>query len=134
MSIVSMLDTRSKWTAYVASLVEQIVFFTVISGLYFLLVRLIYVGLSQGFGALDIAELTSVSSYITAVPMWVLTLAVCGYMLLITLYWAPRRNETDNTEVAAFATLLLGVGIVLAVFHQAAVLEFVRTVWSTWTN
>jgi len=134
MSIVSTLNIRSKWTAYVASLVEQVVFFSFISGLYFFLVRLIYAGVSQGFDSLDVAGLMTLSTYFTAVPAWLLTLAVCGYVALITLYWVPGRGEVNDVEVSAFATLLLGVGVVLVVVYHAGVWELLRTVWKTWTN
>ena len=67
------------------------------------------------------------------VPVWGWILAGAGYLLTVTVYWAPGDSEDNEAELRGFVLFLLvaaGVGGVLLEMGSGALSGAGRTFWS----
>jgi hypothetical protein len=99
------------------SFVEILVFFRVISWAYFALIGLMYALFSGQIGRVSGSMVAmwnfpvGLSSWFGVVPVWMWILMGLGYLLLITIYWAPGEAATSQSELRGFVLFVL-VGLV----------------------
>jgi len=100
------------------SFVEILVFFRVISWAYFALIGLMYALFSGQVGRVSGSMVAmwnfpvGLSSWFVVVPVWMWILMGLGYLLLITIYWAPGEEATSQSELKGFVLFVL-VGLVV---------------------
>ena len=71
MSLTVWLGVRDKFTCFVLSFIEAIVFFTVLSALYFVIVAGIYVWLASTWGGLKLESFWDIGGWPKALPAWI---------------------------------------------------------------
>ena len=113
MSVLVRLGVRST----ILSLIETCWFFLVMTPVYFIVVSCVYALASrqwQGFAELVGASGVLASSF-KILPVWMLIVEGLGYLLLITIYWAPGQAEANTAEVRALALFLAMAVVALVV-------------------
>jgi MFS superfamily sulfate permease-like transporter len=111
MSITARLGIRSIWL----SMAEIIVFLGFSAG-YFVGVPKAWAVFAQ-----------------TGMPAWMWIVVGLAYLLIVTVWWSPTDEASDNSELIAFAVVLALVlivgGIAIEVKFDGAVSKVVRTFW-----
>ena len=72
-------------------------------------------------------------SWLTTTPAWMWIIAAVGYVLLVTLYWAPGDQQLDDTELRAFGVfvvvVLAGGLLYLELAHHRVVSDQLELFW-----
>ena len=95
------------------SFVEILVFFRVISWAYFALIGLMYALFSGHIGQVSGSMVAmwnfplGLGSWFAVVPIWMWILMGLGYLLLITIYWAPGEEAVSESELKGFVLFVL---------------------------
>jgi len=111
MSLSVWLGVRGRYATFLVALVEQAFFFTVVTSLYFVAVRALYQWFAPGPVRVGWETFVNPPAWFAGLPPWMWLLQGAGYLLLITIYWAPGREEANSMEVTAFA-VLLGLAVI----------------------
>ena len=108
MSILKALGIRS----VVLSFLEVGLFFLVITPLYFSLLATVYALVSGQGSRLDWAVTVlplapaSLGRWAGILPVWMWALELIGYLLLVTIYWAPGEERVDRAELGGLMIFL----------------------------
>lgn len=134
MSILKALGIRS----VVASFLEVALFFLVVTPLYFSLLATIYALSSGQGGQLDWAVTvlplapSSLGRWAGILPVWMWAVELVGYLLLVTIYWAPGEKGLDRAELGGLMIFLI-VAVVGSLawldYRHKAVYQAVETFW-----
>jgi hypothetical protein len=133
MSILKALGLRS----VLLSFLEVVLFFAVITPLYFSLVATPY-ALAKAPDQLDATLLllpltpAGLSHWAAILPVWMWALEIAGYLLLVTIYWAPGDPAQSRAELGGLVLF-----IVLAAVGGIAWLEMShryvsQVIWTFW--
>lgn len=151
MSILKALGIRNM----LLSLLEVIVFFAVITPVYFVLLAGIYAGASRAELGVDLKAIAPPETFLSAaswgvqaachligrlaavLPVWMWVVQVAGYLLLITIYWSPGDAPLDHAELGGLVLFVLLVGVTGLAWLELsyhAVSGTVRTFWQIVTG
>jgi hypothetical protein len=134
MSILKALGIRSM----VASFLEVGLFFLVITPLYFSAVAAIYALVARQGGQLDWSMTllplapASLGRWGGILPVWMWAMELLGYLLLVTIYWAPGEQGLNRAELGGLVIFLIvtAVGSLAWVnYRYGAVGNAVTTFW-----
>ncbi len=134
MSIFKALGMRS----IVLSFLEVGVFFLVITPLYFSVLATSYALLSGPVGRLDwsmvVLPLSPVGlgQWGGILPVWMWAVELAGYLLLVTIYWAPGDSSLDRAELGGLVIFLVVAvvgGLAWLDYRYRAVREAAETFW-----
>jgi len=112
-----MARTRSRHV--LLSLLEMVLFFLLVTPLFFIAMSLACSGIGHLFELMKFGDfwdnLSSqkvlsvwlVLPWLGALPVWVWIVDGVGYLGLVTLYWVPGDEAVNQTERRAFALFLL---------------------------
>ena len=115
MSVMTLMDRRSA----VVAAVETFVFFLVITPLYVVAGPFVYAAIAKMFGYVELDwGKFGVSAVFDIVPAWVFAVEGVLYVLLVAVYWVPRDDETDQTELSGLATFVLLLPVVVYVWVE----------------
>jgi hypothetical protein len=124
MSILKVLGIRS----VLLSFLEIVLFFAVVTQIYFSLVATIYVLIDalmtrvwpQMNAAMVLLPLspTSLVQWGGILPVWMWAMEIAGYLLLVMIYWAPGDGAQVQTELRSLVLF-----IVVTVLGSVAWLE-----------
>ena len=103
MSLMRLWGVRS----VLASFVEMIFFFCVLTSAYFLGAAGLYLVVTGGFGSIEPAPFHEMFSLVTALPLWAILLLGLGYLLLIVFYWAPGEKQDCEVELRGLVLFLV---------------------------
>ena len=120
------------------SFVEATLFFCLITPAFFLVLAFLYswaTGIAH-FG--DLFWLVTFWAYgsapfgawIGAMPVWMWTVVILGYLLLITLYWTPGRENVNKAEVWGLVMFLTAAAVVVAIWQR----ELLGGIWQTFVS
>ncbi len=133
MSLLKALGLRS----VLLSFLEVVLFFAVITPLYFSLAATPYalVKARQELNATMVLMPLSPAGLVgwsAVLPVWMWALEIAGYLLLVTIYWAPGDPDQSRTELRGLVLFL-----VLAVVGGIAWLEIShryvsQVLWTFW--
>jgi len=73
-------------------------------------------------------------SWLVSTPVWMWIVAGAGYVLLVTLYWAPGDQQLDDAELRAFGVFVVTVVVVGLLYlefrYDHAVTKQLRLFWT----
>ena len=99
MSILKLLGVRSS----ILSFLEVALFFLLITPIYFSCVSSVYAVFTKNAVTARMFlmpyESGSLAAWSGILPIWMWIVAAAGYLLLVTLYWAPGETTTNETEL-----------------------------------
>ena len=136
MSILARIGVRST----LLSMVEVVFFFGVLTVAYFVGVSTLYVAVTDA-GDEPISRLFT-SSYPFAdlgellflVPVWMWFVQVAGYLLLVTIYWAPGDEGINRTEMRALVLTMLLACLAAGIRFHRTVAQLAQTFWKIVTG
>ena len=136
MSILARTGIRST----LLSTVEVVFFFGVLTVAYFVGVSTLYVAVTD-VGDESISRLFT-SSYPFAdlgellflVPVWMWFVQVAGYLLLVTIYWAPGDEGINRTEMRALVLTMVLACLVAGICFHRTVAHLAQTFWKIVTG
>ena len=104
MSLVNLLGVKGKVKRFVLSLVEMFLFGAITVAIFVVPALIYAAGNSE-------ASRTSLdlSAGFAAMPWWLWTLLIAGYLALVTIYWAPSRDEEANAAEFWAFTVFFGL-------------------------
>jgi hypothetical protein len=108
----------------VLSFLEIALFFLVITGLYFGVLSAIYAVAAKTAGRLTFSMVAmpfrpgNLGAWLGILPAWMWILEGLGYLLVITIYWAPGDQGLDETELRGFVVFLVTALVAVAVWLQ----------------
>jgi hypothetical protein len=121
MSLLKRLGIHSA----VLSFVEIVLFFLVITGLYFGLLSSLYAVVAGSAAKVSASMVfvplmpSNLGDWAGILPAWMWILEGLGYLLLITIYWSPGEAEVDESELRGFVIFVVTALVALAVWLQA---------------
>ena len=136
MSILARIGVRST----LLSMVEVVFFFGVLTVAYFVGVSTLYVAVTDA-GDESISRLFT-SSYpfadlgemLLLVPAWMWFVQVAGYLLLVTIYWAPGDEGINRTEIRALVLTMVLACLVAGIYFHHTVAQLAQTFWKIVTG
>ncbi len=81
-------------------------FFCALSAAYFAGAAVLYLLLAPGAGIAAAKPAPDSAVLLAEAPKWVFALVGAAYLLLVTVYWAPREDGANQIEVRAFTVFL----------------------------
>jgi hypothetical protein len=131
MSILKALGIRSM----ALSFLEVLVFFLVLTQVYFLLLAVPYALAIRAGGQLNAGMVllplipTSLGQWGAILPVWMWAVELAGYVLLVTIYWAPGDSGLDRAELGGLVIFLVAAVVGGLVYEYRAVGEAVDMFW-----
>jgi hypothetical protein len=134
MSILKALGVRSM----ALSFLEVLLFFLVLTQVYFLLLAVPYALAIRAGGQLNFWMVSlplipsSLGQWGEVLPVWMWVVELAGYVLLITIYWAPGDAGLDRAELGGlviFLTAAVVGGLAYADYRYRAVEEAASVFW-----
>ena len=115
----------AKFVAYFV----KAVFFLGISAAYFAGVGVLYVLIARAAGGVQASQELSVGELLGEAPKWAYAVVAAVLLLLITVYWSPRKGSANEIEVRAFTAFLIAALAVIGyfAFKVIAALPFWRS-------
>ena len=110
MSILARMGLHSA----LLSFLEMVVFFGVISMIYFVGIAGVHATATQVLPPEGATWGGTLAAWFSALPAWLWIGMGLGYVALLTVYWAPGNPEANEAELRAFL-LLAGVLLVTGV-------------------
>ena len=108
----------------VLSFLEIILFFLVITGLYFGLLSTIYAFVGGARDRLTFSMVfmplgpSNLGAWAGILPAWMWIVEGLGYLFLVTIYWAPGEDSVNASELRGFVIFVIVALAVLAVWLQ----------------
>ena len=101
--------------------VEMFVFFLVLTPLYVILGPVIFVAIANMSHAFDPAiSVSNIGACFGVTPVWAFAVQGAVYLLLMTLYWVPSDEQTNETEMTGVKAFCLLLPVALYVWAQWA--------------
>lgn len=138
MSILKRLGVHNA----ILSFVEIAFFFLVMTGLYFGVLSAIYAVAAKAAGKVTFWMVVmplapgNLGAWLGMLPAWMWILEGLGYLLLVTIYWAPGDQRVDESEMRGFVIFVVAALAAVAVWLQmhGYLSQLAGTFWGIMTS